>query len=92
MTSTERTAPVAPRRRHRAMTSADLPTVFDIEISNYSMPWATDVPRLLRRRDAEALVASSTVIGYAIYWWVADQASSNVAVTATARGQGVGAL
>ncbi|NLG62275.1 MAG: ribosomal protein S18-alanine N-acetyltransferase [Candidatus Cloacimonetes bacterium] len=97
MTSTERTAPgsLPPDVVIRAMTSADLPTVFDIEINSYSMPWGDETFRgLLRRRDAEALVAEQhgAVIGYAIYWWVADQAElGNVAVTATARGQGVGA-
>ena len=79
----------------RTMTGADLPVVFDIELSSYSMPWGDETFRgLLRRRDAEALVAEryDEVIGYAIYWWVADQAElGNVAVSANARGQGIGA-
>ena len=96
MTSTERTAPgsLPPDVVIRAMTSADLPTVFDIEINSYSMPWGDETFRgLLRRRDAEALVAEQhgAVIGYAIYWWVADQAElGNVAVSANARSRGIG--
>ena len=97
MTSTERATrgSLPPDIVIRTMTSADLPTVFDIELDSYSMPWGDETFRgLLRRRDAEALVAEqlAEVIGYAIYWWVADQAElGNVAVAAKARGQGVGA-
>ncbi len=96
MTSTERATPgsLQPDVVIRTMTSADLAAVFDIEIDSYSMPWGDDTFRgLLRRRDAEALVAvrQDGVVGYAIYWWVADQAElGNVAVSASARGQGTG--
>lgn len=79
----------------RAMSTVDLPEVVAIELASYTMPWAEETFRgLLRRPDAEALVAErgGIVIAYAIFWWVADQAElGNVAVTARARGQGIGA-
>ncbi len=97
MTTAERIPPGAlpPDVVIRTMTAEDLPVVFDIELASYSMPWGIDTFRgLLRRRDAEALVAEQhgRILGYAIYWWVVDQAElGNVAVTASARGQGIGA-
>jgi len=97
MTSTEHTlrGSLPPELIIRTMTEHDLAAVYDIELNSYSMPWGDDTFRgLLRRRDAEALVAEQhgAVAGYAIYWWVADQAElGNVAVAANARGQGVGA-
>lgn len=78
----------------RVMTDADLPAVIDIEHASYTMPWGDDTFRgLLRRSDAEALVAerNGRVIAYAIYWWVLDQGElGNIAVTGTERGSGIG--
>ncbi len=79
----------------RSMSDDDLDEVGRIERASYTMPWADETFRgLLRRADAEALVAerAGEVVAYAVFWWVADQAElGNVAVTAVARGQGIGA-
>ena len=96
MSTTERplrgTAAVTVRR----MVSADLERVVEIEKASYTMPWSADTFRgLLRRMDAEALVAErhAQIVAYAIYWWVGDQAElGNVAVTDRHRGQGIGEL
>jgi len=96
MTSAEHTlrGSLPPDLVIRTMTADDLPAVYDIELNSYSMPWGDETFRgLLRRRDAEALVAEQygMVAGYAIYWWVADQAElGNVAVSANARSRGIG--
>ena len=80
----------------RRMSSAEITVVLDIELDSYTMPWSEETFRgLLRRGDAETLVAerAGAVIGYAIYWWVGDQAElGNVAVANVARRQGVGEL
>jgi [ribosomal protein S18]-alanine N-acetyltransferase len=58
------------------------------------VPWSEATFRgLLRRRDAELIVAEShgIVIAYAIFWCVIDQSElGNVAVTAKWRGRGIG--
>jgi [ribosomal protein S18]-alanine N-acetyltransferase len=59
------------------------------------VPWSENTFRgLLRRRDAELVVATAidgTVVGYAVLWCVLDQAElGNVAVVAQWRGRGVG--
>jgi [ribosomal protein S18]-alanine N-acetyltransferase len=78
----------------RDMDSGDVPVVVGIEQASYSMPWSETTFRgLLRRRDAELVVATrgEAVIGYAVLWCVLDQAElGNVAVSAAARGAGIG--
>jgi [ribosomal protein S18]-alanine N-acetyltransferase len=78
----------------RDMVVDDLPRVNAIERESYSVPWSDATFRgLLRRRDAELIVAESygVVIAYAIFWCVIDQSElGNVAVTAGWRGQGIG--
>jgi [ribosomal protein S18]-alanine N-acetyltransferase len=78
----------------RDMTAADVPVIVAIERASYSVPWSEATFRgLLRRRDAELVVAlrNDAIIGYAVLWSVLDQAElGNVAVTAEARGAGVG--
>lgn len=78
----------------RVMTAADMPAVLAIEYESYSVPWSEATFRgLLRRRDAEMIVAEAggVIIGYAIFWTVLDQSElGNVAVTRAWRGQGIG--
>jgi [ribosomal protein S18]-alanine N-acetyltransferase len=78
----------------REMTPADVPAIVAIERTSYSVPWSEATFRgLLRRRDAELVVAlrRDAIIGFAVLWSVLDQAElGNVAVTAEARGCGVG--
>lgn len=79
--------------RIRAMRQADLEAVNAIEQSSYSVPWSDVTFRgLLRRRDAELLVAEreERVIGFIVFWQVLDQGElGNVAVTQEARRSGV---
>jgi [ribosomal protein S18]-alanine N-acetyltransferase len=76
------------------MTAADMPAVLAIEYESYSVPWSEATFRgLLRRRDAEMIVAEAggVIIGYAIFWTVLDQSElGNVAVTRAWRGRGIG--
>jgi ribosomal-protein-alanine N-acetyltransferase len=78
----------------RDMTAADLPAVVAIEDESYTVPWSESTFRgLLRRRDAEMVVAVSgdAVIGYAAFWCVVDQGElGNVAVSTRWRGRGLG--
>jgi [ribosomal protein S18]-alanine N-acetyltransferase len=78
----------------RDMIVADLPAVVAIEDESYSVPWSESTFRgLLRRRDAEMVVALSDdiVIGYAAFWCVVDQGElGNVAVASAWRGRGLG--
>lgn len=80
----------------REMVEADLPRVLEVEEISYSIPWSEATFRgLLRRRDAELVVATSerAVVGHAVYWHVLDQGElGNVAVAPETRGQGVGAM
>ncbi|HUF50827.1 MAG TPA: ribosomal protein S18-alanine N-acetyltransferase [Longimicrobiales bacterium] len=79
----------------RDMAASDLPVVVAIERASYSVPWSEATFRgLLRRRDAELVVAISDeqVIAYACFWRVLDQGElGNVAVAKTWRGHGLGA-
>ena len=77
----------------RLMREDDLETVSRIEQVSYSVPWSEATFRgLLRRRDAELLVAERDggLVGYAIFWQVLDQGElGNVAVEPQARRLGV---
>jgi [ribosomal protein S18]-alanine N-acetyltransferase len=78
----------------RDMVAADVPAVAEIERASYSVPWSEPTFRgLLRRRDAELVVAAAddVVVGFAVFWAVVDQGElGNVAVSAAWRGQGLG--
>jgi [ribosomal protein S18]-alanine N-acetyltransferase len=80
----------------RDMITSDLASVVAIERASYSVPWSEATFRgLLRRRDAEMIVAESgdAVVGFTIFWCVVDQAElGNVAVQEAWRGRGLGAL
>ena len=79
----------------REMREDDLVRVLEVEQMSYSIPWSEATFRgLLKRRDAELIVASlaDKVIGHAIYWHVLDQGElGNVAVAPDVRGLGAGA-
>lgn len=79
--------------RIRAMESADLPRVMEVERLAYTMPWTEATFRgLLRRRDADLFVAEmdGLIAGYAVFWAVLDQGElGNVASAPEFRRRGV---
>ena len=84
-----------PLVRIREAGRADLSTVSGLEAELYSNPWHPDTFRsLLRRKQARILVAEDPgegVVGYAVFWWVMDQAElANLAVAREHQGAGVG--
>ncbi|HEX8907073.1 MAG TPA: ribosomal protein S18-alanine N-acetyltransferase [Longimicrobiaceae bacterium] len=78
----------------RAMTTADLPRVLEIENSCFSTPWKDATFRgLMRRTDTDLYVAEleDRIVGYSACWTVFEQSElGNVAVAPDARGQGIG--
>jgi ribosomal-protein-alanine N-acetyltransferase len=78
----------------RPLREGDLPQVLEIERECFSTPWRESTFRsLLRRTDTDLYVADvgGRVVGYAACWTVIDQSElGNVAVTADARGSGIG--
>jgi [ribosomal protein S18]-alanine N-acetyltransferase len=90
----EGTAPPLEQLVIRSLLRDDLPRVLVIERASFSTPWShATFLALLRRADTDLFAAfrSRRLVGYAVCWTVADQAElGNVAVTAEARGQGVG--
>lgn len=85
----------APRFRVRLLREADLERVIEIERECFSTPWKETTFRgLMKRSDTDLLVAETAdgrVAGYAACWTVIDQSElGNVAVSAAARGEGLG--
>lgn len=82
--------------RLRAATAADVPAVAAIERAAFSDPWSpSSFATLLGNPAVEFAVAErgGAVLGYTVLWVAADEAElANVAVSAAARGRGVGAL
>ena len=75
----------------------DLAAIHAIEVASFGDPWALDGFRdMLDHPRAKVIVASEadgTVIGYAVAWYVADEAEiANVAVAPAARRRGIGAV
>lgn len=78
----------------RRMREDDVAQVAEIERASFTMAWS---PRtfcsLLKRRDAECWLAhdeEGRVLGYAVVWWVMDQAElANIAVHPQARRRGI---
>jgi ribosomal-protein-alanine N-acetyltransferase len=73
----------------------DLSGIAGIEAAVYSNPWHPDTFRSLLQQDrAKILVAEDEaggVAGYAVYWWVLEQAElANLAVRADQQGRGLG--
>ncbi len=90
-----------PRARLRPATAADAAAVAAIEQATFSDPWSPDAfVQLVRNGGAFFTVADRGApddsphepIGYVVAWFVLDEGEiANVAVSAPARGQGVGA-
>lgn len=82
-----------PGLRVRSMTGADLGPVLEIETASFSTPWSrATFDRLLSQETAGTLVAvaAGTVLGYAVYWHVKDEAElGNLAVDPDHRRRGV---
>lgn len=79
----------------RPAEARDLSAVASIESESYSNPWHPQTFRSLMSQDrALVLVAEDPeagVVGYAVSWWVMDQAElANIAVREDHRGRGVG--
>lgn len=73
----------------------DLSAIAGIEAAVYSNPWHPDTFRALLQQDrAKVLVAEDEdggVAGYAVYWWVLEQAElANLAVRPDQQGRGLG--
>lgn len=78
----------------RPAVADDLPRIVEIERASFSDPWsATAFRTALREERVELLVAAAGngVVGYAVWWCVADEVElANLAVAPEARGRGVG--
>lgn len=87
--------PLSPRWRIRPLREGDLARVMEIEAECFSTPWKEATFRgLMKRSDTDLLVAEGPdgwLAGYAACWTVIDQSElGNVAVSASARGEGIG--
>lgn len=80
--------------RIRRMGESDLDDVLRIEQASFTTPWSrASFRNLLERRDADLWVAvlDGRLLGYAVVWYMADQAElGNLAVDPDARGRGYG--
>jgi ribosomal-protein-alanine N-acetyltransferase len=80
----------------RRAAAADLAAVAAIEQASFGDPWSAGSFRSLVANPAVVFVVAATgatVVGYAVAWFAADEAElANLAVAASARGRGVGAL
>ena len=97
MATLEAAATAAPSRRFRirSLREGDLQRVIEIERECFSTPWKEATFRgLMKRSDTDLLVAETAdgwIGGYAACWTVIDQSElGNVAVSASARGSGMG--
>jgi ribosomal-protein-alanine N-acetyltransferase len=75
----------------------DLRQVHAIEVASFADPWALegfrDTMDNSRARTEVADDGGGRVLGYAVAWFVADEAEiANLAVAPAARGRGIGAL
>ena len=89
--------PAAPPIRLRPARESDLPAILGIERASFSDPWSrTSFAALLEQPRVYFSVAlddASLLLGYAVAWFVLDEAElANLAVRPDARGRGVGAL
>lgn len=76
------------------MHEGDVAQVAEIERASFTMPWSARTFRsLLQRRDTECWLAedeAGRALGYAVVWWVMDQAElANIAVHPEARRRGI---
>ncbi len=94
-TRSKRSAP--PPATVREAGESDLTAIHAIEVATFGDPWALEGFRDMldhpRAKVIVALGADSAVVGYAVAWYVADEAEiANLAVAPAARGRGIGAL
>ena len=80
----------------RLAKETDLSTVARLEVQLYSNPWQPGTFRSLQGKErVRILVADHPqdgVVGYAVFWWVMDQAElANLAVAQGHQGRGIGA-
>ena len=80
----------------RPMTSADVPSVADIEHEAFTTPWKAETFEGLIDRDGMELLVmegpDGSVVGYAVLWCILDQGElANIAVRPEDRGRGLGA-
>ncbi len=83
--------------RIRQAVATDLKAIADIEFQSYSNPWQPDTFRsLLKQERAMIWVAEepgSSVVGFAVLWWVLDQAElANLAVQKDHQRRGIGSI
>ena len=79
----------------RAATESDLAAIHAIERASFADPWAItgfrDMIEHARARVEAAIDIEGTLIGYAVAWYVADEAEiANIAVAPAMRQRGVG--
>jgi ribosomal-protein-alanine N-acetyltransferase len=79
----------------RAATESDLAAIHAIELASFADPWALtgfrDMIEHSRARVEAAIDSDGTLIGYAVAWYVADEAEiANVAVAPAMRQRGIG--
>ena len=79
----------------RAATESDLAAIHAIELASFADPWALtgfrDMIEHSRARVEAAIDREGTLIGYAVAWYVADEAEiANVAVAPAMRKRGIG--
>jgi ribosomal-protein-alanine N-acetyltransferase len=79
----------------RPAATEDVETISRLETALYTNPWRPETFRsLLHRNRARVLVAeypTKGVVGYAVFWWVLDQAElANLAVAGEFQGRGIG--
>ncbi len=79
----------------RAATESDLAAIHAIELASFADPWAItgfrDMIEHSRARVEAAIDSKGTLIGYAVAWYVADEAEiANVAVALAMRQRGIG--
>jgi len=85
----------APPVTIREAKASDLETVSELEGRSFSNPWHPDTFRSLLKRDRVRVLVGEDpeegVVGYAVVWWVLDQAElANLAVREDHRGRGIG--
>ena len=79
----------------RDATESDLAAIHAIELASFADPWAItgfrDMIEHSRARVEAAIDSDGTLIGYAVAWYVADEAEiANVAVAPAMRQRGIG--
>jgi ribosomal-protein-alanine N-acetyltransferase len=79
----------------RPASEADLTAIHAIEVVAFADPWAVtgfrDMIEHSRARVEVAIDEQGTIIGYAVAWYVADEAEiANLAVSPAARRKGIG--